>query len=205
MKVKATSKGGAREIAKLHLNALYGKFATNPDVTGKVPVLEDDMIKLVRGPDETREPVYTAMGVFITAYARSITIRAAQRNYDIFAYADTDSLHLITDEIPTELEIHESNLGAWKIEYWFNKAMYIRPKAYMENATTHQCDHNEEPDISHGEHCKLVTHIAGLTVKKQLELTFDDLYDGHVIKGKTQQKTVSGGVVILDVDYTLKF
>jgi hypothetical protein len=107
--------------------------------------------------------------------------------------------------LPMGLEIHPSKLGAWKLEYWFSKAMYIRPKAYMEESTDYECDHNEEWDDSHGEHCKLVCHIAGLTVKKQLELTFDDLYDGHIIAGKTQQKVTSGGVVILDTNYTLKF
>src|SRR5699024_3400601 len=41
-KIKEESTGGKREIAKLFLNSLYGKFATNPDVTGKVPVLDED-------------------------------------------------------------------------------------------------------------------------------------------------------------------
>jgi hypothetical protein len=75
----------------------------------------------------------------------------------------------------------------------------------MEYATDYQCDHNEEWDESHGEHCKIVTHIAGLTIKKQKEMEFSDLFDGHVIDGKTQQRVVSGGSVIRDTTYTLKF
>jgi hypothetical protein len=205
MHIKRNSSGGQREIAKLHLNSLYGKFATNPDVTGKIPIFEDNQIKLVRGPDETRAPVYTAMGVFITAYARSITIRAAQANYDTFAYADTDSLHLITDTLPDGIEVHPDKLGAWKKEYWFTKAIYARPKAYMEESTEYECDHNEWPDESHGEHCKVVTHIAGITLKRQQQLTFDDIYDGHKIEGKTVQKIVPGGAYIKDTTYTLKF
>jgi hypothetical protein len=41
MAVKENSDGGLRFIAKLHLNSLYGKFATNPDVTPKVPILDE--------------------------------------------------------------------------------------------------------------------------------------------------------------------
>jgi hypothetical protein len=42
--VKANSTGGQRALAKLLLNSLYGKFATNPDITGKVPVFEDNIV-----------------------------------------------------------------------------------------------------------------------------------------------------------------
>ena len=39
MYVKTHEKGAKKLLAKLMLNNLYGKFATNPDVTGKVPSL----------------------------------------------------------------------------------------------------------------------------------------------------------------------
>src|SRR5690606_8248624 len=61
MEVKANSTGGRREIAKLHLNSLYGKFATSCDVTGKYPTLKDGAVKWVTGDRETRDPVYTAV------------------------------------------------------------------------------------------------------------------------------------------------
>jgi len=187
MHIKATSTGGLRLIAKLQLNSLYGKFATNPNVTGKVPVMEDNIVHLRTGAEEMRDPVYTPMGVFITAYARDVTIRAAQANYDTFAYADTDSLHLFTKD-HADLDIDPSKLGAWKHEMDFDKAIYVRPKVYTEQ------------DATTG---KLTTHIAGLPVSVQSQVGFDDYFNGHVFTGKLSPKVVPGGVVLVDIDWKL--
>lgn len=208
MRIKANSIGGIREIAKLFLNSLYGKFAVRPDVTGKVPYLDTaDTVRLKLGPYETRDPVYTAAGVFITSYARDVTIRAAQASYDVFAYADTDSLHLITDVTPQSLEVHKSNLGAWKHEYNFNNAYYLRSKAYFER-TEEGHYHNA---------------VAGIPVTISSAFTFEDLKHGTdiaisngsvvrsygndhknvLVHGKLTPRAVSGGVVLMDTPYEL--
>ena len=132
VRVKEHSEGGIREIAKLHLNSLYGKLATNPNITGKIPYLKDGAVHYRRGPEEVRAPVYTAAGAYITSWGRDLTIRAAQANYSTFAYADTDSLHLLRDDVPTSIEVHKTRMGAWDHEYSFQHAFYIRAKAYLE-------------------------------------------------------------------------
>lgn len=187
MEVKKNNTGGMRELAKLQLNSLYGKFATNPNVTGKYPVLEDNIVKLKLGPEETRNPVYTAMGVFITAYARDVTIRAAQQHYDVFAYADTDSLHLLVDDDPETLDIHPNRLGAWKREYAFTAGMFLRAKQYAE------LKEDGEYEV----------HIAGLPRKIAKQVTFDDLLKEKRFEGKLQPKRVPGGIVLEDVGFTL--
>ena len=174
-------------MAKLHLNSLYGKFATNPDVTSKYPVMEDNVVKLKLGDPETRDPVYTAMGVFITAYARDVTIRAAQENYDSFAYADTDSLHLIRDTEPDNLNIHPSNLGAWKREYAFSSALYIRAKQYLELKDDGEYE----------------VHIAGLPRQIAQEVTFADVESTRTFHGKLVPRRVPGGIILEDTDFTL--
>ena len=189
MDVKANSKGGRRFIAKLHLNSLYGKFATNPDVTPKVPYLDGEVLRFRMGDPEDRDPIYTPVGVFITAYARAITVRAAQANYENFAYADTDSLHLLVDEHPDSLEIDSDKLGAWKHEYDFDYAIFLRPKAYTER----------EPDGTYH------THIAGLPTAVARTLRLCDYIDGKVLNGKLAPVSVRGGVVLADADFTLKF
>lgn len=199
MEVKANSVGGLRELAKLFLNSLYGKFATNPDVTGKYPVLEDDVISLKLGDPETREPVYTAMGAFITAYAREVTIRAAQDNYDVFAYADTDSLHLLIDEDPDGLDIHPSNLGAWKKEYHFTAARYIRAKQYVEKLA--ECSNPKEHTHPAGE-C-FETHIAGLPRDLAEQVTFEEVEKTKSFTGKLVPRRVPGGIVLEDTVFTL--
>lgn len=187
-KVKETETGGKREIAKLHLNSLYGKFASNPNVTSKIPVLENGAVKLVRGEDETRPPVYTAVGVFITSFARDLTIRAAQANYSTFAYADTDSLHLLTTEVPDAIDVHPTRIGAWKLEYHFAEAFYVRPKAYLER-------HHDGT---------YTNRMAGVPESVSRTLTFDDLVDGKILHGKLSPKSVPGGVILKDVPFELK-
>ena len=188
MKIKSENEGGLRAIAKLHLNSLYGKFATNPDITGKHPEFIDNKVKLILNPPETRLPVYTPVGVFITAWARDVTIRAAQQNYDTFAYADTDSLHLITSTIPTTLDVHPNDLGKWKNESTFTEAKFMRAKAY--------CEHLIDGTYS--------THIAGLPKKIAETLTLDDMESGRIFGGKFVPHNVPGGVVLKKVDFTLQ-
>jgi hypothetical protein len=202
--IKANSKGGLREIAKLHLNSLYGKFASNPNVTGKIPVLgADGIVHLKRGPEETRPPVYTAAGVFITAWARDVTIRAAQNNYSTFAYADTDSLHLLQSEIPSSIDVHPTRLGAWKHEYDFLDSYYIRPKAYLErinDVNEHEDDCSDSCTTRHD----YVNRIAGVPLPVSGALGIEDLQEGMILHGKLAPKTVRGGVVLDDVPFKLK-
>jgi hypothetical protein len=141
----------------------------------------------VLGDEETRDPVYTAMGVFITAYARDVTIRAAQAHYPVFAYADTDSLHLLLEENPVGLDVDPHKLGAWKREYKFTEALFVRAKAYIEK-------------LEDGSH---VTHVAGLPDRIAHQLTIDDFIGGRRFEGKLQPKRVPGGVVLEDVGFTM--
>lgn len=188
MEIKKNNTGGLRQIAKLHLNSLYGKFATNPDITGKHPVLKDNRVSLEMNEMETRDPVYTPMGVFITAHARSKTINAAQDNYETFAYADTDSLHLVGPTTPPEtLWVDPVELGAWKHEGNFTKSVYIRAKQYAEEIDG-----------------KLDVHIAGMPRPVAATLTLDDMLTGGQWGGKLIPTRVSGGVVLKDTTFTLK-
>lgn len=187
MEIKMNETGALRELAKLNLNSLYGKFATNPRVTGKIPVFENNVVRFRRGEEETRDPVYTAMGAFITAYARAVTITAAQDNYATFAYADTDSLHLITTT-PPPLDIDPHRLGAWKHEYDFTEAKFMRAKSYMERKTDGT----------------LATHIAGLPRNVTQNMGFEDLVIGARFTGKLMPRNVPGGVVLEDREFTFK-
>lgn len=190
MAVKANSTGGARTIAKLHLNSLYGKFAKNTDVTGKHPVLDDTgTVQYVMCDHEESNPVYTAMGVFITAYARQDLIRSAQANYDRFLYCDTDSLHLLGEEEP-DLWLHPTELGAWKVEHDgqpFDEAVFLRAKQYCERFGDHD-------DV----------HIAGLPHEIAARVCLEDMLHPRTWNGKLVPKRVPGGTVLVNTTFTLK-
>jgi hypothetical protein len=190
MQVKMESTGGKREIAKLYLNSLYGKFGSNPVVSSKIPYLNDEgVLSFTISQEQRKNPIYTAMAVFITAYAREHIITNAQQNYDTFAYCDTDSLHLMTPIIPDGIEIHPVNIGAFKHEYSYSRALYMGSKKYFE----------EEPDgTKHN-------HIAGVPRDLIENMNIDDVKNGMVIGGKLIPVRVPGGTVLKSTEYTLNF
>lgn len=130
--VKRASRGAMRTLAKLMLNNIYGKFATNPDVTQKYPVLKDDgIVHWELAEPETREPIYIPVGTFCTAWARMTLIHAIHANRERFIYCDTDSMHLKGTEDPEGIRLHDTDFCAWKVEGTFSHARHLRAKCYI--------------------------------------------------------------------------
>lgn len=73
VKNKATIEGnkGMRTLAKLMLNALYGKFATSLDVKSKIPFLgDDDIIHYKFTEPTTKDGVYLPMRCFYNSICK---------------------------------------------------------------------------------------------------------------------------------------
>lgn len=198
IKIQAELEGnkGMRTLAKLMLNALYGKFALNPNVRSKYPYLEDGIVKYRLGPKEKRNPIYIPVGTFVTAWARYTTITAAQSLYDRFIYADTDSLHLIGLEEPKGLKIHPTELGAWKHESTFKKARFIRSKCYIED------EYKNMQRFCEGTELKIT--CAGMPKNCHVNVTWDNFKVGSEFSGKLRNKHVEGGIVLVDTPFTIK-
>lgn len=196
-KAKKENNGSLYTLAKLMQNSLYGKFAASPSARSKYPFLkEDGSIAYNIGLPEKANAVYLPVGTFCTAYARNTTIRAAQKCYDRFAYADTDSLHLIGLEVPNDLIVDDYKLGAWKHESSFVNAKYLRPKLYMEHIIL-----KETSGI------KLVAWDvkgAGMTQKVKDQVTYETFNYGSEFTGKLQPKHVAGGIVLTERPFTIK-
>ena len=214
-KIQAKRDGnhGLYLISKLFLNSLYGKFGTDTRVRSKIPVLgEDNEIHYIDGKTEIKDGIYIAMASFITSYARRKTITSAQRIMDNhkkglskaqFVYADTDSLHIILngeDEKQfleqSNLDISPTKLGAWKFESKFNKAKFLRQKCYIENST--EDIDNDDPDY------ELKITVSGMPSTCYQYVNFDNFKIGASYKGKKQPKIVPGGVVLSEIDFTIK-
>lgn len=194
--VKETSEGGMRQLAKLMLNNLYGKFATNPDVTSKRPVMVDNVVHYVLGDAEYRDPVYLPVGTFCTAYARRELLFAIMDNRERFVYCDTDSMHLLGAEAPSNIPIHDKELCHWKVEGTFTKAKHLRTKAYI-------WDLNGEFSVT----CAgMPDNVKELVTWDNFEYGFSNAdEDGNIIPGhaKLMPKSVPGGVVLVDSVYRL--
>ena len=136
---------------------------------------------------ELRDPVYTAMGCFITAYAREKTIRSAQANYDRFIYADTDSLKLVGLEEPEGLDIHPTHLGAWKDEGDFTDSKWLRAKTYM---------------VTVGGKTKVT--CAGMPDNVKEKVTYDNFCSGSTFEGKLMPRRYPGGIILEETTFTIK-
>ena len=203
MKMKIENNGKnicLRNIAKLFLNSLYGKFGTNPYKINKIPYLdtEKDCIEFTNTETEYTKPVYTAIASFITSYARQNIIETANKIGKRFIYADTDSVHIQGTEIPN-IDIDKNKLGYYKLEYEFEKGRYLKCKTYLEiekDGTEHKticgCPDRTKEIINMDNFHELFT----ITQENGI-----DYYNKH---GRLLPKRVKGGVILKPADFTIK-
>lgn len=177
---------GLRYIDKQMLVNLYGKFGTNPAKDIKMPYIEDEKVKfkIIEKPKEYKG--YLPVAVFITSYCRDKIIRDACKMGDRFAYADTDSLHILGDELP-DIPIDDVQLGAYKCEGKFTQAMYGRSKLYIETIAG-----------------KMHKAAAGLPEKARGPLSYDTLRNGMEFKGKLVHTIVPGGAILRETTFKVK-
>ena len=191
MQVKETSTGGMRTQAKFQLNNLWGRFAINPLRSGRVPTIgPDGAVKYETTPTVYDEPCYTPVGVWTTSYGRDRVIRAAQSFGDRFLAADTDSCHVLGVD-PGDLEVHETKLGAWKREAVFERATYLRAKAYAEQIV------NEDGSV------EVEAHVAGLPRRLLVGARIEDIVVGTRYTGKLVPRRVPGGVILVSTDFEI--
>lgn len=149
--IKIHSTGAIRELAKLFLNNLYGKFSTSRISSFKYGEIVDGKMHYTTIQEFNKKTVYIPIGAAITSYARNFTIRAAQKNYyganaRGFIYADTDSIHcdLRADELKG-VPVHDVNFCHWKLEAQWDKAVFVRQKTYIEHVVGENLKPIEKP------------------------------------------------------------
>jgi hypothetical protein len=148
MKTDAKEKNDAAryEFAKRFLCSLYGKFGSNPEKYSEYTVVEPRFIEsacesdgygfvtelgalaLLSRPILEERQRYYNVGVSssITGFIRAYDWRAMRQCVGV-QYIDTDCLHC-TDS--GTLALHETELGAWKVEAKCRYGAYAGPKMY---------------------------------------------------------------------------
>jgi hypothetical protein len=227
-KMKLESKGAKRTLAKLFLNNLYGKMASNTDSSFKYAYMkQDSTVGFMEVVANDKKAGYIAVGSAITSYARNFTIRAAQKNYHGvdnpgFIYADTDSIHC--DLRPDQMEgikIHEKNFCCWKIESCWDYAIFARQKTYVEHIVMEDCEPIDEPYFNikcagMPDKCKKLfdrsmkgepaTEDDTQEVKDFLskKRTIEDFKVGLVVPGKLMPKRIPGGILLKETTYEMR-
>lgn len=230
--IKINSEGALRMLAKLFLNNLYGKMATWINDSYRHASLGDDgalefkIIKSFEG-----HPGYIPIGSAITSYARNFTIRAAQKNYHGvdkpgFIYADTDSIHCdLKPEELIDIPIHDTDFCHWKLESYWDEAIFVRQKTYIEHVTHEDGKPVEKPYYNlkcagMNDKCKYQfiksltqepindydkTHFTEEQIKfMQTKRDLTDFKVGLSIQGKLRPKQIDGGTILVETSYVMR-
>lgn len=182
--VKKNNKGAKRQIAKLFLNSLYGRFAIKnkyKDIHFEIDE-KTGIEKKVFDGYYTDDNVlsYVPLASFITSYARVETIKAANANYENLLYSDTDSIHLKCKASEVKgIKVHDSELGAWKLEKEFDDSIFLGLKCYAE--------HDKE-----GWEFK----VAGLPQDSSNTIDINDFYLGAKVNYQVSAKTKTGSEIV---------
>lgn len=227
MEIKKNSTGGMRTESKLFLNNLYGKMAATTDSSFKIAYLnERKTISFLPVSSHEKDPGYIPVGSAITSYARNFTIRAALANVKYFCYADTDSLHLNTQNIKKVkgVKLDSKELCCWKCESLWDVAIFCRQKTYIEHVTHEDFEKLEKPFYEikcagMGKHCKdlLSMSLSGTDVEREIlekmekeEIDFiqtkrelSDFAPGLIVPGNLQPVRLPGGVVLVSQPFEL--
>ena len=194
-----------REIAKLFLNSLYGKFGSKCENVFKFYDMDENVLTLKPQVKKIDDPIYVPMASAITAGARRKTIETSQKVLDyglkyykkvMYYYSDTDSIHtrLTLNECIRCLgsDIDKDNtgiLGLWKAEAKdVKRSKFIRPKTYLEESE------------SEG----MLTGVAGMPKEIQELLNWDSFSTGKQFLGKLAPCHVQGGILLLEDIFTVK-
>lgn len=200
--LKENSKGAKKQLYKIFLNSLYGKFAMSMERCQAEPYINDDSISYFRTATEIVDPIYTAVASFITSYARAYLLKGIFANLETFIYCDTDSIHLTA---PANGLNEGKKLGQFAIEngYYENgspittitRARYLGQKCYMllgeKNGETYE-----------------LKKIAGAPKKVKESINYENFrvnFSSDLNEyPKFRMKTVKGGVLLIPTSFTIK-
>lgn len=228
--IKMREKGAKRQIAKLFLNNLYGKFASNTDSSFKFAhTNEEQSLSFDYIEEFNKKAGYIPVGAAITSYARNFTIRAAQQNYygadkAGFIYADTDSIHC--DLAPSEIKgikVDDNAFCCWKLESCWDEAIFVRQKTYIEHVTHENLEPVKKPYYlikcaGMPDRCK---NIFRRSLERELAWDDEEMCDlnrnlinrkcdiedfkiGLKIYGKLIPKRIKGGIVLEETTYEMR-
>lgn len=192
--IKKLSSGAKRELAKLMLDSLYGRFGLKLDKKITSAILKDDVLDFEDNQNCNNNTIrYLPIAIFITSMGRYHMINTAKAiGKDNIIYMDTDSIHYIGYDIPSVIleDGIDKELGHWKIEREFIRAKYMGVKTYIE-------DYIEDGKV------KTIVKMAGAPDSVKDNITWDNFKRGSVVPGMFYTKRIPGGFVRCECDYTI--
>ncbi len=192
IKVKMNAKTPAeRQLAKLMLNSLYGKFGMNDNRVTKIPNGISSDGRITYDYVDTISVYYDKkVASYITSCARVKYATMMNLCGDDFIYGDTDSLYIKGHTIPKYFEgcVDDKLLGYWKYEGHYTHFRALKAKCYLKQYDNGEIDRK----------------ICGCPKKAGELINFDNFHYGLKLEGvKNVKQKCTGGIVIGKTDFTI--
>lgn len=181
-----------RQLAKLMLNSLYGKFGMNDSRVTKIPNGISSEGQITYDFVDTASVYYDKkVASYITSCARVKYATMMNLCGDSYIYGDTDSLYIKGHEIPPQFKdcVDDKKLGYWKYEGHYIHFRALKAKCYLKQYDDGEIDRK----------------ICGCPKEASELINFDNFQFGLKLAGvKKVKKKCCGGIVIGKTDFTIK-
>ncbi|MDU5959160.1 MAG: DNA polymerase [Bifidobacterium breve] len=130
--VKQTATGERRQMAKLLLNSLVGKFGASlyrPMLHPK-PSMNGGVDFTVDKPESANSLAWLPTAAYVNAYGRQTLSRAMNANAGRVLYSDTDGMILEGSDTPAGIETDDRKLGAWKNDHTYERLRILGNRKY---------------------------------------------------------------------------
>lgn len=130
--VKQTATGERRQMAKLLLNSLVGKFGASlyRPILHPKPSVDGGVDFIVDKPESVNSLAWLPTAAYVNAYGRRVLSRAMNANAGRVLYADTDGMILEGLYAPVGVETDDRKLGAWKNDHTYERLRILGNRKY---------------------------------------------------------------------------
>lgn len=190
-----------KNICKLFLNSLYGKFGTKSQLITKYWLYD----RWITQEIIQKSKFYIPLADSITTMARLYLVNGIGKNYDKFVYSDTDSAFMTDIDLTKNKNmIIGDNLGNWELEgnikgqnwhgfvrrskqYMFIDKYTNKKKVAFAGINYNKYLFDDDDLLEHEENVKIIN-----------ELTFNDFFIGKKIYNQTRPVRILGHGILID-------
>lgn len=196
---------GLKQLAKIMLNSLYGKFAQSIDnIETFFEFGEDGSLMVSEGSFDGKTSLKN-MGIaaMITSYAREILLDVAHLlSPEEFLYCDTDSIIMTVSGWRKIREVKglldKAEFGCWDVEHIVKEVKILHQKCYMiTEFEAFQRDHKRE---------RTIVKCAGASEDIKRFIRYDNFNRGETIRGARMKKAKQtiGGITLESRPFSIK-
>lgn len=196
---------GLKQLAKIMLNSLYGKFAQSIDnIETFFEFGENGSLTVSEGSFDGKTSLKN-MGIaaMITSYAREILLDVANiLSPEEFLYCDTDSI-IMTESGWRKIRevkglLDKAEFGCWDVEHIVKEVKILHQKCYMiTEFEAFQRDHKRE---------RTIVKCAGASEDIKRYIQYDNFNRGETIRGARMKKAKQtiGGITLESRPFSIK-